>query len=60
MDVMQEKYLELLRCPACHGELSLRDARERDGEIWTGMLHCESCSADYDIREGIPYLMPKE
>ena len=60
MDVMQEKYLELLRCPTCHGELSLHDAREKDGEIWTGTLHCSACDVEYDIREGIPYLMPKE
>jgi uncharacterized protein YbaR (Trm112 family) len=60
MDVMQEEYMELLRCPTCHGELSLRDEVERDGEIWTGTLRCESCEADYDINEGIPYLMPEK
>jgi len=52
--------MELLRCPTCHGELSLRDEVERDGEIWTGTLRCESCEADYDINEGIPYLMPEK
>lgn len=60
MAIMQEEYLELLRCPTCHGELSLHDAREKDGEIWRGTLRCGACAADYDIKEGIPYLMPEE
>ena len=60
MGVMQERYLELLRCPTCHGELSLCDAVERKDEIWTGTLRCETCDVGYDIKEGIPFLMPEE
>ena len=43
---------EILRCPACHGELA--DATDRDG---LAELVCPGCQLAYPVRDGIPVLL---
>jgi SAM-dependent methyltransferase len=55
---MRERLLEWLVCPACEGDLTLRDAAGRDGAIERGTLRCEACGASYPITGGIPRMVP--
>ncbi|HDS59705.1 MAG TPA: Trm112 family protein [Thermoplasmatales archaeon] len=57
---MHQRFLDLLRCPICHGTLELGDAVREDEEIVSGTLACAACGAAYPIREGIPYLLVEE
>lgn len=50
--------MDILCCPVCKGDLSLRVDQEDEKEILEGNLHCASCSVDYPIHEGIPNLLP--
>ncbi len=47
---MDERLLAILACPRCRGELRYEENRE--------ILICEECSLYYEIREGIPVLLP--
>ncbi len=47
---MDERLLAILACPRCRGEL--RHEEDRD------ILICQGCSFYYEIREGIPVLLP--
>jgi len=50
---VRAELLELLMCPACHGELDLT-ATERNGDyIEAGEASCLHCGATYPVREGI-------
>ena len=51
---MKPRLLELLACPACRGDLTLRADQVTDGEIVTGALACAPCRASYPIAAGIP------
>jgi uncharacterized protein YbaR (Trm112 family) len=51
--------MEILACPVCKGELTLKVEKE-DGEILEGTLHCAHCNHTYEIREGIPNLLPPD
>jgi SAM-dependent methyltransferase len=51
---MKRSLTDSLRCPGCHGDIALVDARERDGEIERGLLRCAGCHADYPIVDFIP------
>ena len=51
---MKRRLLELLVCPACKGELTLRAESASGGEVQTGTLGCAACSAGYPILRGIP------
>lgn len=44
--------LEILRCPACHGEINPLD--EDRG------LECRECGRVYPIRDGIPVMLVEE
>ena len=53
--------MELLACPICGARLKLSNADtdpEREGEIITGELECESCKARFPVRGGVPRLLP--
>lgn len=56
---MKREILDILCCPACKGDLQLRIEKEENGEIIEGELICERCRVNYEIREGIPNLLPK-
>lgn len=55
---MRRSLMDILCCPVCKGDLSLRVDQEDEKEILEGNLHCASCSVDYPIHEGIPNLLP--
>ncbi len=51
--------LDLLRCPACGGRVTLTvAAQDADGHVMEGALRCAGCAAMYPIRRGIPRMMP--
>lgn len=57
---MRRKLLDILCCPVCKGELSLRVVEENEVEIVEGALCCRACEVEYPIAEGIPNLLPPE
>ena len=48
--MIDPRLLEILACPACHGDFELKDEK----------LCCKSCHRRYPIRDGIPILLVKE
>jgi len=56
---MKRDLMEILCCPVCRGDLELRVSQERD-EIIEGSLHCKACGVAYEIKEGIPNLLPPD
>jgi uncharacterized protein YbaR (Trm112 family) len=50
---MHEYVVELLECPACHGELRWTVAQRHGNRIETAEARCAVCHADYVVREGI-------
>lgn len=49
---IDSRLLEILRCPACHGEIDpLEDDRG---------LECRQCGRIYPIRDGIPVMLVEE
>jgi uncharacterized protein YbaR (Trm112 family) len=51
---IDERLLDIVVCPACHGEL--RPCRVETGEG----LQCFECGRVYPVREGIPVLLIDE
>jgi SAM-dependent methyltransferase len=51
---MKTRLLEILVCPSCKGDLSLRADQVTDGEIITGALACAPCRTIYPVTAGIP------
>ncbi|GBD18000.1 MAG: Trm112 family protein [Thermomicrobium sp.] len=47
---LDPELLEILACPACHGQLELHEQR----------LVCLSCQRRYPIEDGIPILLVDE
>ncbi len=56
---MKRKLLDILRCPKCKGKLKLEVEKEND-EIQEGTLFCKKCDITYDIKEGIPDMIPPD
>ena len=50
---MQNFLLDLLQCPACGGDLTWEIEERRGAEIEAATAHCQDCSVDYPVREGI-------
>lgn len=57
---MRPDLLDILRCPVCHGELTLTVKTREGSDILTGNLNCAKCPADYPIEDGIPDLLPPD
>lgn len=55
---MRRKLMDILVCPECRSELSLSVAEERDDEIVSGSLKCQSCGETYPIEDTIPNMLP--
>jgi uncharacterized protein YbaR (Trm112 family)/ubiquinone/menaquinone biosynthesis C-methylase UbiE len=51
---MKARLLDLLVCPICKGELSLRTDQASGDDIMSGTLTCGACRAGYRIAGGIP------
>jgi SAM-dependent methyltransferase len=52
---MKEKLLQYLACPACAGDLRLREPVQRqDSEIVGGELQCANCPRLFPIERGVP------
>jgi len=56
---MRRELMEILCCPVCKGDLELKVDLEKE-EIIEGKLICHKCKYDYEIKEGIPNLLPPE
>jgi len=56
---MKRDLMEILCCPVCKGDLELSVTQERD-EIIEGSLRCKGCGAAYEIKDGIPNLLPPD
>lgn len=57
---MRRKLLDILCCPVCKGELTLRVVEENESEIVEGSLWCKACEVEYPIADGIPNLLPPD
>ncbi len=51
--------MEILCCPVCKGDLELAVSSEKD-EVLEGTLHCKACNHTYEIKDGIPNLLPPD
>jgi uncharacterized protein len=56
---MKRSLMDILCCPVCKGNLTLKVENEDAKEILEGELHCAACKVDYPIHEGIPDLLPR-
>ncbi len=48
--MLSKELLEILACPVCKGDLVYEEDK--------GRLVCNSCKVYYEIKEGIPVLLP--
>ncbi len=55
---MRDDLMEILCCPLCKGDLTLKVTKREKGEIEAGTLTCTKCATTYPIEEGIPNLLP--
>lgn len=56
---VRERLLELIACPRCAGApFSLEVRQGEEDEILEGSLDCPSCKTRYEVRRGVPRLMP--
>ncbi len=44
--------IELLICPACHGEIEYKDRRN--------LIICTACGRQYPVRDNIPVMLVEE
>ena len=52
--MIDAKLLEILACPACHGDVVAGNGREEDKII------CTKCGKKYPVKNGIPVLLVNE
>lgn len=57
---MRPDLLEILCCPLCQGDLTLRTDRTEKEEIISGNLTCQKCRTEFPIEDGIPDMLPPE
>ncbi len=50
--------MEILCCPLCKADLTLKVVKRERGEIEEGTLTCSKCATVFPIEEGIPNLLP--
>ena len=55
---MRRQLMDILVCPECRSELSLSVTEERDDEVVSGSLKCQSCGETYPIEDTIPNMLP--
>lgn len=61
---LHPELLELIRCPKCHGKLTLRGAEQSSAaggaSASGGSLDCGACRLQYSIVDDIPQLLVDE
>ena len=57
---MRKDLMDILACPMCKGELTLKIDEEEGEEVMKGTLSCAKCNEDYPIEDGIPNLLPPD
>ena len=50
---MHDYLIDMLQCPACHGDLDWRIDERRGKRVETAEAECRACDASYPTREGI-------
>lgn len=56
---MKRRYLDILCCPHCRGELIVTEERTEGDEILEGTLLCKNCSRRFPIQQGTAILVPE-
>jgi uncharacterized protein len=49
---LDERLLEILVCPACHGDVEHKERRH--------VIVCTSCGLQFPVRDGIPVMLVEE
>ena len=49
---VKRELLEILACPACHGEVSYDEEQE--------IIQCQACRRQYPVRDDIPVMLIEE
>ncbi len=57
---MKQDLMEILACPLCKSELTLKVDTKDGDEIVAGSLSCAACDEAYPIEDGIPNLLPPD
>jgi uncharacterized protein len=57
---MDKKLIDIIACPMCKGALELQIVNQEGDEILEGILRCNRCMLDYEIKGSVPYLLVKE
>ncbi len=57
---MKKDLLDIICCPVCKEDLTLKIDKVKGDEIISGVLECVKCHNKYPIEEGIPNLLPPE
>lgn len=57
---MRKDLMDILACPMCKSELTLKADEEDGDEVIAGSLHCAKCDETYPIEDGIPNLLPPD
>ncbi|MBI4309070.1 MAG: Trm112 family protein [Candidatus Omnitrophica bacterium] len=58
---MDPKLLEILACPACHGDVVIQNAGNgRDRSPQEDKIVCARCGKKYPIKNGVPVLLANE
>jgi ubiquinone/menaquinone biosynthesis C-methylase UbiE/uncharacterized protein YbaR (Trm112 family) len=57
---MKRTTLDLMACPACHGQMISYIEDPNAERYLTGNLYCKSCSINYSIVDGIPHFIKPE
>lgn len=50
--MLDERLLQILVCPACRASLEYKERRK--------VLICTGCTTRYEVRDGIPIMLPDE
>ena len=50
--MLDERLLRILVCPACRASLGYKERRK--------VLICTECSTRYEVRDGIPIMLPMD
>ena len=57
---MLDFLIQILQCPACHGELSWQVSVGRGDSIEEAEARCTACGATYPVREGVAVFLTPE